>query len=202
MCRWVHKNLPAVSVFYSPTKYPTTPTNDPEILKGGHLISLSEKVPETLRAQDVRPWSFLRASLEAPHSPPQTRCWKPPADSGKFLRYAFSPMTCPRWEQELCHEMEVGTQHPLRLRPPFLASPTVLEVADPPAASTAAREAEHCPIFFKAFFHTILEPPRSKFLTECLNGRQHTGGSALSQTCKTSHFIYICCWCCCHPCSE
>lgn len=27
MCRWVHKNLPASSIFYSPTKYPTTPTH-------------------------------------------------------------------------------------------------------------------------------------------------------------------------------
>lgn len=43
-----------------------------------------------------------------------------------------------------------GGEHtaPARLRPPFFASPTVLEVADPPAAFTAAQQGEHFQLCF------------------------------------------------------
>lgn len=145
MCRWVHKSLPATSIFPSPTKQPTIPptlTNDPEILEGSPRLSSAVRPG----GRGVSALSFLRAAWEHHRLLP-----KPDAGNHQQIlagsEARFRLMTCPGWDRAPSHKAEAPSTCPgsgllFRLS-------RVLEV---PAASTVAQEGNTAFSFVSHFY--------------------------------------------------
>lgn len=147
--------------------------------------------------------SLPEGCLGAPQITSQTRCWKPPADSGRFLRHAFvlhyvqdekgDRATKQRQAHSTCPGSGLLLPRPLSRKWLTLLLPLL-----------QLRKGNTSLFFFfflKALLRMILELQRSEFLKERLNGdtAHRRPGSQTSR--KMSHFIYVCCWYCCHPCS-
>lgn len=167
MCRWVHKNLPATGISYSPTKYPIqllpTLIDDPEILKGSQHLSSSMRHCGLRMSAPSLPEGCLGATIDSPQN--SGNHWQILVDS----EACFSPMTCPRGERERCHKPCLPG-----LRPPFLPLPWPGHGQHSCCLHCSSGRGMLPILFLKALLYMILELQRRKFLKECLNGEHST----------------------------
>jgi hypothetical protein len=148
----------------------------------------SENVLESSRVLYVCPVTSWELALGTPSKSSKPKCWKPAADSGRFLNCS-SPWISPRWAPQTMG----GYTSTWPARPPPVPPPTVLEVVHPLVISTATRRGGMLRtfIFLKAFLHAISEEA-SFWKNVWMRGTVPKGGLGLSQKVTQHESLHLC----------